>query len=478
MSIRTRFTLLYTFILALTLTIFGVALYTVQAQDTLNSLKKDLVISANRFADATQKTGTRPFPPPDAMDFQPIPFDQFSNEKEFQAFSERELVRVLDMNGELITSPFGREGDELPLSQEGLTSLRTQKEWWEIATVSEEHMLIYSRTVLINNEAANIVQVARPLTERDRSLQSLATTLFIAGLLTVLIAFGIGWFFSGLTLQPIQRITKTAREIGEKRDFSQRVKYQGPNDEVGQLATTFNAMLTRLQDAFQKVEHALEIQRNFVADVSHELRTPLTTLRGNLGLLRKNPPAPADIQTDILNDMVDESDRLIRLVNELLLMARADAGRNLVHEPVDLSELLEETCRQMKYIHPDLSLDPDIKSNLVMNGDRDALKQILLIGLDNAIKHSTGVINVNALQVENHIEMRIKDQGKGIPTNTLIHIFDRFYRGDEGGSVLPGFGLGLSIAKSLVEHMGGSIQLASEVNKGSELIIQFPISLI
>lgn len=99
MSICARFTLLYTLILALTLTIFGVALYTVQAQDTLNSLKKDLVISANRFADATQKTETRPIPPPDEVKFQPIPFDQFSKEKEFQVFSERELVRVLDMNG-------------------------------------------------------------------------------------------------------------------------------------------------------------------------------------------------------------------------------------------------------------------------------------------------------------------------------------------------------------------------------------------
>ena len=196
MSIRTRFSLLYTFILALTLSIFGMALYTVQAQDTINSLKKDLVISANRFAAATQKTGTRPFPPPDTLDFQPIPFDQFSKEKEFQAFSERELVRVLDMNGDLISSPFGREGDELPLSLEGLTAIQTQNEWWEIDTILDERMLIYSRTVFINGEASNIVQVARPLTERNRTLQSLATTLFTAGLVTVLIAFGIGWFLA------------------------------------------------------------------------------------------------------------------------------------------------------------------------------------------------------------------------------------------------------------------------------------------
>lgn len=474
MSIRARFTLLFSFILALTLTIFGVALYTVQAQDTINSLKKDLVFSANRFADATQKTDIRPIPPPNEVEFQPIPFDQFSKEKEFQAFSERELVRVLDMNGELITSPFGREGDELPLSQEGLTTLQTQKEWWEIATVADERMLIYSQTVFINGEATNIVQVARPLTERDRTLQSLATTLFIAGLLTVLIAFGIGWFLSGLTLQPIQRITQTAREIGEKRDFSQRVKYQGPNDEVGQLANTFNAMLSRLQDAFQKVEHALEMQRNFVADVSHELRTPLTTLRGNLGLLRKNPPAPLDVQVDILNDMVDESDRLIRLVNELLLMARADTGRNLANEPVQVTELLEESCRQMKQIDPRIVLNQEISPDLIIRGDRDAIKQILLIGLDNAIKHSNSEIQVNAKSIGTEVEIHIKDQGEGIPADKLNHVFDRFYRGNEDTANMPGYGLGLSIAKALVEKMGGSIHLESELTKGSELIIKFP----
>jgi signal transduction histidine kinase len=475
MSIRTRFSLLYTFILALTLSIFGIALYTVQAQDTINSLKKDLVISANRFADATQKTGTRPFPPPDTLDFQPIPFDQFSKEKEFQAFSERELVRVLDMNGDLISSPFGREGDELPLSLEGLTAIQTQNEWWEIDTILDERMLIYSRTVFINGEASNIVQVARPLTERDRTLQSLATTLFTAGLVTVLIAFGIGWFLSGLTLQPIQRMTQTAREIGEKRDFSQRVHYRGPNDEVGQLANTFNAMLTHLQDAFQKVEHALEMQRNFVADVSHELRTPLTTLRGNLGLLRKNPPAPVDVQADILNDLVDESDRLIRLVNELLLMARADAGRNLTNEPVQVTELLEETCRQMEQVGTKIVFNQDISADLVITGDRDAIKQIVLIGLDNAIKHSKGKIEVNTKTIDNQIEIIIIDQGKGIPANKLEHVFDRFYRGEEDNTILPGFGLGLSIAKALVEKMGGSIILESEINQGSKLIIKFPV---
>ena len=265
MSIRFRFTLLYTFILALTLTVFGFALYTIQAQDTLTSLKQDLSLGANKLADATLKmSGGQIFrdPPPDDG-HGPLPFDEFSNDQTFQAFPEREIARVLDPQGNLVASPFGREEDALPLSEEGLQALQSQQDWWETETVSDAKMLIYSRPVILDNEVVYILQVARPLTERDRTLQSLATTLLIAGLLTVLVAFGIGWVFSGVTLSPIHRITQTAQAIGDERDFTRRVNYTGPQDEVGQLANTFNSMLSRLQDAFQKVEHSLEMQRNF-----------------------------------------------------------------------------------------------------------------------------------------------------------------------------------------------------------------------
>lgn len=481
MSIRFRFTLLYTFILALTLTIFGVTLYTIQAQDTLNSIKQDLILGANRLAEATLRTDSRSLtepqefhePPPVDEDKPPLPFDEFSSEQEFQRFPEREVARVLDPQGELIASPFGRAEDALPLSEEGLQILQNKQEWWQTEVVSEETMLIYSRPVIINDDVTYIVQVARPLTERNRTLNSLGTTLLIMGALISLLAFGIGWIFSGITLRPIHRITKTAKEIGEERDFSRRVDYAGPQDEVGLLASTFNAMLTRLQDAFKKVEHSLEMQRNFVADVSHELRTPLTTLRGNLGLLRRTPPMPKEDQTDILNDMVDESDRLIRLVNDLLLLARADAGRSLARDPLDVITVLEETCRQARQLDPQREITLEVPENLTILGDRDAFKQVGLILLDNALKHSSGNIHVTAQQQGVLVEVRVQDFGEGISPETLEHVFDRFYRGEDT-TVIPGFGLGLPIAKTLVEAQGGTITMQSEVGKGSTVIMQFP----
>ena len=472
MSIRLRFTLLYTLILALTLTIFGVALYALQARDTMNSLQLDLQQGANRLAEAALKSGSHPppsegqGPPP-----QPIPFDQFSSEQAFQTFPERDLGRILDANGNLISSPFGRQQDALPISKGGLQTLQNQKEWWQTATVSDEQMLIYSRPVIVNNKVVYIVQVARPLTERNRTLQSLGTTLLVAGLLMVLVAFGIGWFFAEITLRPIQKITQTAQAIGDERDFTRRVTYTGPPDEVGQLASTFNSMLSRLQDAFQKVEHSLQMQRDLVADVSHELRTPLTTLRGNLGLLRRDPP-PAE-QDDILNDMVEESERLIRLVNDLLQLARADAGRSLAKEPVDVPSMLEETIRQANQLDPQRKIQLEAASDLKLLGDKDALKQIMLIALDNALKHSTGDIHVSAERKGSTAEIRVQDFGEGIPPEKLEHIFDRFYRANDTPAI-QGFGLGLPIAKALAEAQNGEIKLESTARQGSVVILSFP----
>lgn len=475
MSIRLRFTLLYNAILALMLLVFGLGLYSIQAGTTFDALKQDLIRSSERIADPFGRAAV--FLNPDSRLFpsespRPVPFENFSGGQVFNELPEREIVRLLDADGNLIASPFGRTEDALPLSTEGLQSVQNKEEVWETGNYQDQRMLIYSRPVIVNDETAYILQVARPLTERDRSLQFLATTFTAASLVTILIAFGIGWVLSGLTLQPIQRLTQTARTIGDERDFTRRVAHTGPQDEVGQLATTFNEMLGHLQDAYQRVAYSLEMQRNFVADVSHELRTPLTTLRGNLGLLRREPPISAEEHTDILTDMEEESDRLIRLVNDLLVLARADAGRNLAHDTLDILPILEETCRQARQLETQriVSLQTE---NLTVIGDRDAIKQVILIVLDNALKHSDGEVVVSAQKVGRQVEVRVRDHGEGIPPEKLIHVFDRFYRGEESASI-SGFGLGLAIAKALVEAIGGTISMESEVGKGSVLILGFP----
>jgi two-component system OmpR family sensor kinase len=479
MSIRLRFTLIYSTILALTLVIFGVALYTIQSHNTLNALKQDLSASGVDLARVTLWTYLHPSQFVQGPDHPPpIQADQLSGEQAFRDSRERQYVRVLDANGQILASPFGANEDPLPISTAGLKALKTQKVWWQTATPSKERLLIYNYPVSADSQLLFIVQVARPLTERDRSLTALSRTLIIASLLTTAIAFGIGWVLTGATLRPIHRITLTAQAIGNESGknelaLTRRVDYQGPNDEIGQLAKTFNTMLSRLEQAYQRVSQTLKLQREFVADVSHELRTPLTTVRGNLALLRHNPPLPAEEQADILTDLVEESDRLIRLVNGLLVMARADSSFDLVKEPVPVRPLVEEACRQARQLDPQREIVEAVQE-VTLLGDRDANKQVLLILLDNALKHSYGTVTVTAEHDQTQVEISVRDVGPGIDPEALSHVFDRFYRG-EASSAVPGFGLGLSIAKSLVESQGGSIVVESQLGVGSTVQVRLPL---
>jgi len=476
MSIRLKLTLLYSTILTLTLIIFGVALYSIQAQDTLNSLKGDMVAGSmwlNRPA-MDKLIGEPPLnqdnqnPPP------PKRFDELSDGSAFQDIREREIVRILDSTFTLIASPYGKIEDSLHLSDEGKIALKNQTEWWDEGNVTGEQMLIYSRPIISDGHISYIVQIARSLTERNRTLGSLATTLSISGGIMVVIAFGIGWMLSGFTLRPIHRITMTAKKIGDKRDFSRRVDHEGPQDEIGQLASTFNEMLAKLEEAHKKVEKALDQQRSFIADVSHELRTPLTTLRGNLALMRRAPSIPVDEQVDILNDMVEESNRLIRLVNDLLTLAHTDARQKIEKRITDVSPILDECIREVTYLDNFRNINSIISPGLTMLGNKDALKQIFLILIDNAIKYSSGNIKISATEADENIHIAFQDQGKGIPPSERKHIFERFYRGKDKSND-EGYGLGLPIAKALTREMDGKISIESNVGQGSTFFVHFPI---
>jgi len=472
MSIRLRLALLYTFILALTLVVFGSALYAIQWQTTLKSLKDDISLSSQTLTRSIFLTYLSPDVKDHSGDPQVIiPFEMLTGEQMLKQLREREIVRVLSADGTLIASPFGAV-EALPISDASMQTLQSRKSCWEIVTPQTERMLVLNSPVTLNDELVLIIQVARPLTERDRALHILASTLFIAGAAAILIAFGIGWIISSTALRPIQRITQTAADIDGENDLTRRVDHKGPNDEVGRLAVTFNAMLDRLQDAYARVNHALTMQRDFVADVSHELRTPLTTIRGNLDLLQRQPPLPAEERADILNDLQEESDRLIRLVNDLLVLARADAGRSLQQEPVALQPLVGEVIRQVRLLDPEREIIEAVPSLTVL-GDRDAVKQILLVLLDNAVKHTRGPVRVSVQPEDGRVKISLQDQGPGIPPELLPRIFERFDRGQAQTGV-PGFGLGLPIAKALSEAQGGSIHIESQPGVGTTVTVVLP----
>lgn len=472
MSIRVRFTLVYNLILLATLTVFSVALYNIQAINTLRTLKSALTKSSDEVA-INLIPLVLLYPPslgPNLQESDPRLFENLSNALEIKSLREREIVRVLDASGNLVAAPFGLADKGLPISKEGMEQLQNGNAWWETTNVGV-NLLVLNRPIIVDNQLYMILQVARPLTEREQSLHALRNTLITADLVVLVLASIIGWVLSGYLLRPIKRITQTAQQIGNEQNFSRRVDYNGPNDEVGQLAKTFNTMLEQLEEAYQKVSGSLEMQRDFLADVSHELRTPLTTLRGNLGLLRHEPPIPEDETADILNDMVDETDRMIRLVNELLEQARADSTKNMLLEPVNLKILLQDVVRQAKLLSEDRQISLDVPDDLSVMATKDALKQVMLILVDNAIKHSQLDIVLEAQRVEDEVEIRVIDHGKGLSPEELTHVFERFYRADRLSG--NGFGLGLSIAKGLVENMNGQISMASEIGVGTTVMLRF-----
>jgi two-component system OmpR family sensor kinase len=478
MSIRLRLTLLYSVLLALTLTLFGFALYVVQAHYTLRSHRRDLALQARGIAIGVARTFVDP------VRRAPRPGSPFSGrldlpeEQEFRELRSRDTVRLLDRDGDPIPLPTNQDTDPLPLSEPALQAALAGKSWAEMATVDGERLLVYSQPVILQNETVGIVQIARSMADRDRSLRALGIALIAGTLVTTVAAFGIGWVLSGITLRPIERMTQTAQAIGAERDLSQRIPYSGPDDEVGQLAATLNAMLAELEDAYQQVEQALDLQRNFVADVSHELRTPLTTLRGNLALLARQPPIAPGEREDILGDMVDESERLIRLVNDLLALARAEAGQQLTSERVAIAPLIEDVCRQARLLDPGRSIICDPVLDVAVTADRNALRQLLLTLLDNAILHGEGAIRVathlSSDSKDSCLAIHIQDRGPGIDADTLSHLFERFARGQAARSK-RGLGLGLPIAKALAESQEGTLTVESKVGRGSTFTITLPL---
>jgi signal transduction histidine kinase len=303
-------------------------------------------------------------------------------------------------------------------------------------------------------------------------LHTLQSSLLTGSLFAVLFALGSGWFLAGASLRPIDQLTRTARMIGTEQNFNRRVQYNGPNDEVGRLATTFNSMLSALDTAYQQVAQALQAQRSFIADASHELRTPLTTLRGNLALLQREPPISPDDRQAVMKDIIDENGRMIRLVNDLMTLARADYAPHIEVETVPLASLFAEVERQANNLCSSCMFSVTPVSDIQVKGKRDLLKQVLLILLDNAFKFTPagGRVELSAEQRGGLVSICVRDTGVGIARDHLPRIFQRFYRTDQARNG-SGYGLGLAIAKALIEKQNGQIVAESELGAGSTFTI-------
>ena len=323
------------------------------------------------------------------------------------------------------------------------------------------------------SQVVGTIQAAQSLTATLNTLRTLRL-LFLAGLGFGLLTAAVGaYVLSGRSLHPLSRITNTARRIGRSRDLSERIELPRTGDEVQDLTETFNAMLDRLDDAFTA-------ERRFVSDASHELRTPLTALRGNAEILLRQVEAGSFETGDaieILTDIRDESERMSRLVQNLLTLARADVGWKPELGLVPLDQVAADASRLATRIAGSHPFDLQIRDEVDVIGNSDQLKQLLLILLDNAFNYTPEDSNVSlsVCAVDDMAQIVVKDSGPGIPANQLDRIFDRFYRGDAARDKRAvGAGLGLPIARWIVECHNGKIEASSEIGQGTSITVNLP----
>jgi signal transduction histidine kinase len=298
---------------------------------------------------------------------------------------------------------------------------------------------------------------------RNYSFSALGV-LFVASL-------GVGWVVAGRVLRPIGRITSVARDI-QATDLSRRIELPGPDDELKQLADTFDAMLARLDAAFAA-------QRQFVADASHELRNPLAIIRTNVDVALADPNADPDDLRHAITVVKRASDRMARLVDDMLALARRQEP-TFEHEPVDLGAAVAEASDD--FIVPaaarTIVLDRAIAPGVIVTGDREALKRAVANLLENAVRLAPAGSRIRLATGSegNQAWIAVADEGPGIALDDQPHVFDRFWRADKARSRSDGgTGLGLAIVRQIAESHGGQVRLHSKVGVGSSFMISLPI---
>ncbi len=313
------------------------------------------------------------------------------------------------------------------------------------------------------------LQVAQSLEGVYATLDGLLRLTLFAVPFVLAAAAASGVFIADRALKPIDHITQVAARIDRER-LNQRIDHTRATDELARLTHTFNQMLNRLQSAF-------EAERRFTADASHELRTPLTIIKGHLDVALTRQRTP-DEYIDTLTALQAENDRLIRLVNNLLLLAKLDtSAQHHERETIDLAEMLDLVGAQMRVMANEkaITMDVDVPQLPAITGSSDQLIRLFLNLLDNAIKYtpSGGLVTLRARQAEKHIEVCIIDTGIGITPEHLPLLFNRFYRidGAQGGA-----GLGLAIADGIVREHGGTIHIDSTPSVGTTVCVRIPCS--
>ncbi len=363
-------------------------------------------------------------------------------------------VQVVKADGTVLGPPL--QDVELPVDEGVLALARGENEgFWSDTDVSGTHL----RVLTFPYGPGVAVQVARPLTEVDQSLERIGIFLLLIAGSGVAVAAVLGLVVARAALAPVRRLTETAETVSETGDLSQRIEVAG-RDELSRLAASFNTMLAAL-------EESTRAQRQLVADASHELRTPLTSLRTNIEVLASDRALPAEERGRLLTDVVEQLGEMTTLIAELIELARAEQ-QGAEPEDVRLDLVAADALQRARRDQPGIDFTADLEESVVQ-GNPSTIERAIGNLLDNAAKWSPHGGEV-------HVEVRggsvtVRDHGPGIADEDLPYVFDRFYRA-RAARGMPGSGLGLAIVRQVAEAHGGDVVAERADGGGTQITLR------
>ena len=317
------------------------------------------------------------------------------------------------------------------------------------------------------------VQYAKPERSVTRTVNRVRLFLAFGVVGGTMLAFLGGLLVARRAMRPIAGLTRAAREVARTRDPDIMLPKPQANDEVSELAHTFEDMLRELSAAREEAETTLSRQRKFVADASHELRTPLTSILANLELLEAELEGE---QRDMADSALRSSKRMRRLVGDLLLLARADAGRELTRAPVDLAAIATEAADEAGALSSDHPVSLDLPGPVIVTGVGDDLHRLAGNLVENALIHTPPgtPVTVSVRQEDGNALLEVADRGPGVPADMRERVFERFARGDGDAAPSGGSGLGLAIVRAVTTSHGGTVEVRDAEGGGARFVVTLP----
>jgi len=460
---KTKLILLFIIFFTIIVFVFSISIYYLMRKELYSSLD-------NKLLSISQLSAESPF----LIYNQNLP----SNIKNLYSNSDMQrsgsILRILDTSGNIGSDLTNLNVKDFPVKKDVLKKALDGIMVFQNYNIEglKYPIRILTYPVISDGYILGIIQVGTSLEFVMESLKKLIIVL--SSLLPILIGitFIFGYYIIDSVLLPIRVITSKAKQISAE-NLNEKIGGNFPDDEIGELAATFDSMIKRLKESFDSLNQ-------FSADVSHELRTPLTILQGEVEIALRGDRSSNEYR-DILKSSLEEIKRLQNIVETLLFLSKAEAGKIVYNKKdIEVLELIVSVIYPLKsYLKErNITLDIDVEPSLIMKGDENLLKQLFYNLIHNAIKYNrdNGKIFIKASSSGKFINVSIEDTGSGIKKDFLEKIFDRFYRVDKSRTRDEGgFGLGLNIAKKIIDIHTAKIDIQSEVEKGTKFIISFPL---